>query len=162
MPFNFNIFMKCIWGYSVDEDEDQSELNDRIRTWIQNSSSDENQPMRIAKPLVECKEPALTMQETQHQLQPQHSISSTQPDPEPGVLFESMEKGEPLNMVESVVAMVMTPLNHSLQIVDHQDKNPLIELQSKLATIVPDSIEHLRFHTQNLLAWKESLDNCEH
>ncbi len=161
MPFHFNIFMKCLRGFSVDEDEDQAELNDRIRTWIQNSSSVDNQPIGIAKSSLEDREAGPTMQKPQHQVQPQQFISK-QSNPEPGIQIESKHSVEPLNIVESVVAMVIAPLNHLPQIVDHQDQNPLLEFQSKLAKIVPDSIENFRFHTQNLMAWKESLENREH
>ncbi len=163
MPFHFNIFMKCIRGYSCDDDEDQAELNDRIRTWIQNSAAVDSQPMRIVNAPLECEDScnsAPTVQKAYHQVQPQ-GLTSLQANPEPGNLIESNERSEPLNIVESVVAMVIAPLNHLPQL-DHQDQNPLHEFQSKLAKIVPDSIENLRFHTQNLLAWKKSLDNCAH
>jgi hypothetical protein len=158
MPFNlinFNFLMKCIKGCSVDEDEDQAELNNRIRSWIQNSSSDDNQSKRIAKFPMEHKESGPTFKEPQHQVLRQQTIPCI---PEPTFPNEPKDSVGAFN----IVAMVISPLNHLPQTVENEDNNPLHEFQSKIARIVPDSIEILRFHTQKLLAWKDSLDDRAH
>jgi hypothetical protein len=165
MPFNFNFLMKCIKGCSVDQDEDQAELNNRIRCWIQNSSSDYNQPKRLAKFPMEHQESGPTIKEPQHQLH--HQVLRQQTIPVPCIPKPTFPNGikdsvGAFDIVESVVAMVIAPPNHLPQTVDNEDNNPLHEFQSKIARIVPDSIEILRFHTQKLLAWKDSLDNQVH
>ncbi len=157
MPFRFSIIMKCIKRYSVDEDEAESELNDRIRTWIRNSSSEQNQPMCIGNIALEKNDSVLTKQKKHHQAQPLQQSVPRQSCPESQILIGS-KNAEHLTVVESAVVMVTLPINHLPQIVDPQN-NPLLEFQSTLAKFVPDSIENLRFHTQNLLVWKESLNN---
>ena len=130
----------------MDEDEEKAELNDRIQKWIQHSSSDDNQPQRITKFPLDPVPVQLALPQVQRQQMMPRQAESV-------IVKETKNRTEPLSIVESVVAMVIAPLSQIPQLVDH-DNNPLTEIHAKLANIVPEGIENIRFHTQNLLVWK--------
>ena len=135
----------------MDEDEEKAELNDRIQKWIQDSSSDDNQPQRITKFPLDPVPVQLALPQVQRQ-----QMMPRQSNPESVIVMESKNRAEPLSIVESFVAMVIAPLNQMPQLVDQDNynNNPLTEFHSKLANIVPEGIENIRVHTQNLLVWK--------
>ena len=145
MPFHFNIFMKCFRGIS-DEEADQAELNDRIRMWIQESSLEQNVSMfRTKFPLgnQDLNDQVLDKSTSQPSCPLKKATVSEVPR-----LTDNKDTPEPMKIVESVVAMVIAPLHFS----EGPEQNHLEEFQSKLANIVPETMDHLRVQTQNLLA----------
>lgn len=147
--------MKCLRGIP-DEESDQAELNERIRTWIRDSSGEDNRPSRTAKFPAQYQEQDETMSTRQHSRQTkagttQQSSHLTKREYVPRLVDGDDTKPEPFKIVESVVAMVIAPLSFP-QVTDTCDRNPIEEIQSKIANFVPETMDNLRIHTQHFLA----------
>jgi hypothetical protein len=145
LPLHFNVFFKCLRGIPV-EDEDEAELNDRIRMWIQESTLQGDLPTRMAEFPADYQSIDAQVAETGKQPMQQKEAVHVQ-SPTRNVSIE--DTPEPMNIVETVVAIVIAPLNFPSESLE---RNPVGEIQSKLANFVPETIDHLRIHTNKLFA----------
>ena len=128
------------------EDEDEAELNDRIRMWIQESTLQGDLPTRMAEFPADYQSFDAQVAETGKQPMQQKEAVHVQ-SPTRNVSIE--DTPEPMNIVETVVAIVIAPLNFPSESLE---RNPVGEIQSKLANFVPETIDHLRIHTNKLFA----------